>query len=156
MKDPARWPPQLREELGKRFRRRGSGARARSHRRHFPRARRALDDFKPDVIMFGDDQYENFKEDIVSAFAVLAYDSTSRAVEEPGLNPWGEPNDARFSYEATVPPANTWHRGSSITASTGHAYRPLHHPRGHALCLQRYCCWTTSASGSTIPWCRSR
>ena len=37
-----------------------------------PRRARALDEFKPDlIVMWGDDQYENFKEDIVPPFAVL-------------------------------------------------------------------------------------
>jgi hypothetical protein len=39
------------------------------------RVRQALDDFDPDfVLIWGDDQYENFKEDIVPAFSVLAYE----------------------------------------------------------------------------------
>ena len=38
------------------------------------RVRQALEDFDPDfVLIWGDDQYENFKEDIVPAFSVLAY-----------------------------------------------------------------------------------
>src|SRR5439155_1366694 len=57
----------------------GVGA-ARRHRKGlvtwFARARRVLDDFAPDfVVVWGDDQYENFKEDIIPPFCVLAYDA---------------------------------------------------------------------------------
>src|ERR1700732_5644501 len=72
MKNPSRWPPQLREELGDDFGTASAGKARQVFRRHFAAARRALDDFKPDVIiMLGDDQYENFKEDVVRPFALL-------------------------------------------------------------------------------------
>jgi hypothetical protein len=66
MKNPANWPPQLREELGNDW---GTAAAARGrevYRAHFAEARRVIDDFAPDlIVMWGDDQYENFKEDII-------------------------------------------------------------------------------------------
>ena len=38
----------------------------------FRAIRKALDDFNPDlVLIWGDDQYENFREDIIPAFCVL-------------------------------------------------------------------------------------
>jgi hypothetical protein len=41
----------------------------------FDRTRAALDEFQPDaVLIWGDDQYENFREDIIPPYAVLAYD----------------------------------------------------------------------------------
>src|SRR5688572_26883820 len=44
--------------------------------------RRELDTFNPDfVLIWGDDQYENFREDCVPAFAILAYDSVD-------IQPW--------------------------------------------------------------------
>src|SRR5215472_16926023 len=73
-KDPAGWPAPLREELSNDWGTAAAGRAREVYRRHFAEARRALDDFQPEVvIMFGDDQYENFKEDIVPPFAVLAY-----------------------------------------------------------------------------------
>ena len=37
------------------------------------RARAALDAFNPDfVLMWGDDQYENFREDIIPAYCISA------------------------------------------------------------------------------------
>ena len=50
----------------------------------FRKARRLLDDFAPDVVViWGDDQYENFKEDIIPPFCVLAYESIEH-------RPWAE------------------------------------------------------------------
>src|SRR5437868_5160025 len=111
IKDPSRWPPQLREELGGDFGTTSAGKARQVFRRHFAEARRALDDFKPDVIvMFGDDQYENFKEDIVPPFAVLAYED--RDIQpwkhrRSSYNPWNEPADRPFGRAATPKPANT-------------------------------------------------
>ena len=52
------------------------------------RVRQALDDFDPDfVLIWGDDQYENFKEDIVPAFSVLAY-------EDMTIKPWEQASAA--------------------------------------------------------------
>src|SRR5829696_5755860 len=71
MKNPANWPAPVREELGNDW---GASAAARGrevYRAHFAEARRVIDEFNPDVVvMWGDDQYENFKEDIVPPFAV--------------------------------------------------------------------------------------
>src|SRR5260370_28548214 len=78
MKDPARWPAPLRAELGNDWGT-SSAARARQvYRAHFAEARRVIDAFNPDlIVMWGDDQYENFKEDVVPPFAVLAYEDRS-------------------------------------------------------------------------------
>ena len=135
MKDPSHWPAQLRDELGDDFGATSAGRARQVFRRHFAEARRALDEFRPDVIvMFGDDQYENFKEDIVPPFAVLAYDEhTVEPWKNRSWNPWGEPNDARFSFIG--------HRAAGKYLASGlldcgfdaaYAYRPLHHSLGHA------------------------
>ena len=137
MKDPARWPAQLRDELGDDFGATSAGKARQVFRRHFAEARRALDDFKPDVIiMFGDDQYENFKEDIVPPFAVLAYED--RDIQpwkhrRSSYNPWNEPADHTFRL--------CGHRQAGKYLASGlleagidaaYAYKPLHHPLGHA------------------------
>jgi hypothetical protein len=135
MKDPAHWPASLRAELGDDFGAAAAGRARPVYRRHFAETRRVLDEFKPDVVvMFGDDQYENFKEDIVPPFAVLAYDGH---VIEPwrnrAWNPWGEPQDKRFNFKG--------HRAAGKYLAAGlleqgieaaYAYKPLHHPLGHA------------------------
>jgi Catalytic LigB subunit of aromatic ring-opening dioxygenase len=86
------------------------------------------------IIMFGDDQYENFKEDIVPPFAVLAYDGHEiEPWKNRAWNPWREPNDRHFSFAG--------HRavGKYLASGllehgidTAYAYKPLHHPLGHA------------------------
>ena len=46
------------------------------HREALQTVRQAIDDFAPDaVIIFGDDQYENFKEDVIPPFNVYCMDS---------------------------------------------------------------------------------
>jgi hypothetical protein len=137
MKDPAHWPEQLRAELGDDWGAAAAGRARQVFRRHFAEARRALDEFKPDVIiMWGDDQYENFKEDIVPAFAVLAYED--RDIEpwkhrRSPDNPWSEPADKTFRLKG--------HRDAGKYLAAGliesgidvaYAYKPLHHPLGHA------------------------
>lgn len=74
-KDPANWPVEMQAEWGD-----DNGATAAPlHRTQLVeglnRVRSELDAFDPDVIViWGDDQYENFREDIVPPFSVLAYD----------------------------------------------------------------------------------
>src|ERR1700745_3150538 len=98
---PAGWPEGMRREWGD-----DEGlAAARRHREALlawcRKTRKALDDFAPDlVIVWGDDQYENFKEDVIPPFCVLAYDSLSAKPweERPGANAWGEPNAETLVY----------------------------------------------------------
>ena len=59
-------------------------------------ARAALDAFNPDfILIFGDDQYENFREGGVPAFGVFALDEIdSRPYFRAGTNnAWSEPAD---------------------------------------------------------------
>ena len=133
---PEGWPEAMRQEWGS-----DEGLEAaRRHRKalvtSFARARRVLDDFAPDfVVVWGDDQYENFKEDIIPPFCVLAYDAIEHRPWEKATwaNAWEEPKDATFSYKG--------HRAAAKRLTSGliesgfdvsYAYRPLHHPLGHA------------------------
>jgi hypothetical protein len=136
---PEGWPEPMRQEYGADE---GRSAAAR-HRTAlvagFRRLRQRLDDFAPDVVLiWGDDQYENFKEDVIPPFCVLAYDAIEhRPWSEPRWkttpNAWGEAADTAFTYKG--------HRGAAKSLVTGlldrgfdvaYAYRPLHHPIGHA------------------------
>jgi len=94
LKDESTWPDRLRAAWGTD---RGLTA-CEAHRQaivaEFAVVRRALDAFKPDVVViWGDDQYENFKSDIIPAFCVMAVDEFSFEVpqfrDQP--NVWGEP-----------------------------------------------------------------
>jgi hypothetical protein len=69
-------------------------------RRNLERVRRRIDEFAPDlVLIWGDDQYENFRESIIPPFCVLAYDEF---VHKPwkkfhlGENVWGEDADTEL------------------------------------------------------------
>ena len=82
LRHPAGWPAPMRQEYGNDA---GVSA-ARRHREGwspgFRNARRVLDEFDPDfVVIWGDDQYENFKEDVIPPFCVMAY-------EEMAPKPW--------------------------------------------------------------------
>ena len=96
------------------------------------KTRAALDAFKPDfVLMWGDDQYENFKEDVVPPYCISAYERFK--FPTPPGNVWGE-------TDKTCRPAGPSGGGAKMLASrlieegfdTAYAYKPLHHPLGHA------------------------
>jgi len=137
MKNPARWPEGVREELGNDW---GASAAARArevYRAHFAEARRVIDAFNPDlIVMWGDDQYENFKEDIVPPFAVLAYEDQERqpwAHRRSPWNPWGEATDKSFRVRGHKE-AGKYLASGLIEAGidVAYAYKPLHHEMGHA------------------------
>jgi hypothetical protein len=131
LKTPDGWPSEMRAEWGNDE---GASSAAR-HRADLvgwlDRTRAALDAFKPDfVLIWGDDQYENFKEDIVPPYCVSAYDRF--AFKAPPGSVWGE-TDAAFDLPG--------HRAAAkMLASalieegfdTAYAYKPLHHPLDHA------------------------
>jgi hypothetical protein len=130
-RDPANWPEPLRREYGDD----GGASAAAAHRarlvHHFRRARQVLDDFRPDVvIVWGDDQYENFKEDIIPPFCVLAYDEVeARPFQHArGPNIWGEGPDTTVRI--------TGHRAAAkflarrlleAGIDMPYAYQPLHY-----------------------------
>jgi hypothetical protein len=137
MKNPANWPAPLREELGNDWGA-SSASRAREvYRAHFAEARRAIDEFNPDlIVMWGDDQYENFKEDIVPPFAVLAYEDQDLQPwkhRRSPWNPWNEPADHTLRVRGHRE-AGKYLASGLIEAGidVGYAYKPLHHPMGHA------------------------
>lgn len=97
LRDPASWPAPMREEWGD-----DEGATAATkHRNRFlvaaRRVRAAVDEFRPDsVIVFGDDQYENFHEDSIPTFGIYIRDqfetkpfARSRGGGNPRPNVWG-------------------------------------------------------------------
>jgi hypothetical protein len=129
-RDPASWPAPMRREYGDD----GGTASAAAHREalvgHFRHARKILDDFRPDaVLIWGDDQHENFTEDIIPPFCVLAYDAIeAKHRARDTSNVWGEAPDTVFRYSG--------HREASKYLTRrlleqgidmSYAYRPLHH-----------------------------
>ncbi len=143
-KDIANWPAPMRAEWSNDF-----GTRAAAEHREalvngFERVRAALDTFRPDaVIIWGDDQYENFKEDLIPPFAILAFDDLD-------LYPWAHAETSSFMKDK----ANVWGEDSSKhyrlrgrpdiardlvsglleqDIDVAYAYKPLHHGSiGHA------------------------
>jgi hypothetical protein len=102
-KDPASWPDSMRADWADD----GGTAAAAVHRRDLlnglARVRAALDEFEPDiVVVWGDDQYENFREEVVPPFCVLAYEDIEvhpfgMIAERHMPNYWGAPDDARIT-----------------------------------------------------------
>ena len=141
VKDPATWPEAMRTEYGD-----DQGiAAARMHRDRlvagFRQQRAELDAFNPDfVLIWGDDQYENFKEDIIPPFCVLAYDDIQcqpmmNHDGSPRRNVWNEPADKVFPYSGH-PGARSLVSGLiNQGVDMSYAYKPLHEKGGlgHAI-----------------------
>jgi hypothetical protein len=103
-KDPASWPELMRREWGTD---KGAAAAA-EHRRRCVEAfrvmRKELDAFAPDfVLMWGDDQYENFREDVIPPFCVFATPEVQcrpfARMRAGAPNVWGEPADTLFTVK---------------------------------------------------------
>lgn len=137
-KDPRNWPARMRREWSDDL----GLASAAEHRRAlitgFDRLRAALDDFSPDlIVIWGDDQYENFRADIIPPFCVLAYEdlkvtpwaSAQHSSDMKGRpNIWGESRETSFTIHG--------HRDAGLhlvgnlldqNIDVAYAYEPLHH-----------------------------
>jgi hypothetical protein len=131
LRTPDGWPAAMRAEWGND---QGTSAAAR-HRADLvawmDRVRAALDAFKPDfVLIWGDDQYENFKEDVVPPYCINAYDRFT--FKAPPGSVWGE---ADRPYDLPGHPAAAKMLATRLIEEgfdTAYAYKPLHHPLGHA------------------------
>lgn len=130
---PEWWPPAMRREWAEDE---GLAAAAR-HRQALltglRRVREAIDAFRPDaVIVMGDDQYENFREDLVPPFCVLAYEDTKVVPFEAtrfGPNPWGEPPETAFEIRGDRQLGKALVSGLLARGvDMAYAYRPGHHP----------------------------
>ena len=133
-RDQANWPADMVAEMGND---RGVAA-STSHRERliscFRQQRKILDEFKPDfVIIFGDDQYENFQEDIIPPFCIFGLDDTfetepwKKARYGREENAWGHPQDWKLRLHG--------HREGAKCVATGlikrgmpiaYAYKLLH------------------------------
>jgi hypothetical protein len=131
-KHPEGWPAPMRAEWGA-----DEGtASAIVHRQRLVvelrKVRAALDAFRPDfVVIWGDDQYENFKEDIVPPYCISAHPSFEFG--PPQNNVWGEGAEKKYHLSGNVAAAKQL--ASSLISEgfdTAYSYKPLHHPLGHA------------------------
>lgn len=104
----------------------------------FERTRQAIDDFQPDVVLiWGDDQYENFKEDIIPPYAVLAYPDLevkpwAHAAASSDMqgrpNIWDEPADTTITVRGR-PDIGKYLATKLMEreVDVAYAYKPLHH-----------------------------
>lgn len=137
-KEVANWPAAMRAEWSD-----DGGTRAAAgHRKAliagFERVRAALDAFRPDVVLiWGDDQYENFKEDVIPPFTILAFDdldlypwghAQASSMMNGKANAWGE--DASKHYRLRGRPDVARHLATALLErdfDVAYAYKPLHH-----------------------------
>ena len=128
---PAGWPEGMRQEWGEDE---GKSA-AMRHRDEIVgwlrRTRKAIDDFKPDfVLIWGDDQYENFREDVIPPYCIQAHPEFEFGV--PPNNVWGE-TERRYHLKGQVEAAKQLATGLLEAGfDAAYSYKPLHHPLGHA------------------------
>jgi len=141
LKDPRSWPAPMRAEWSDD----DGTAFAATHRAAFVtgvrKARAAIDEFAPDcVIVFGDDQYENFREDIIPPFCIFIQDEfrTQPFLRGRGGTPqpniWGEPRDRLMVTRGQPQAAKALTTGLLEAGfDMPYCYRMLHHEGlGHA------------------------
>ena len=133
VKDPAGWPEPMRREWGDD---RGCTA-APGHRAQliegFDRVRSAIEGFRPDfILVWGDDQYENFKEDIIPPYSILAYPDRTVQPYQTKMGQmfpsyWDEPKDMEITIEGRPDIASAL-AGSLLDDGfdVAYAYEPLH------------------------------
>lgn len=138
-KDPARWPAAMREEWGDDAGETAAAVHRAALVAGFARVRAALDAFAPDVVViWGDDQYENFREDLIPPYALLAYgdmtilpwaDAQHSSAMTGKPNVWGEDSETSFTVRGR-PDVARWLTGALLGSGidVAYAYEPLHHP----------------------------
>jgi Catalytic LigB subunit of aromatic ring-opening dioxygenase len=132
-KDPGSWTAEMRQEFGT-----DEGLTASIvHRQRlvagFRILRAEIDAFKPDfLLIWGDDQYENFKEDIIPAFCILAWDTLEcQPLKHRKRNAWGEPQDKVFKYHGCAKQGRYLAtRLLEQDIDMAYAYKPLHEEDG--------------------------
>ena len=131
LRTPEGWPAGMRAEWGD-----DQGAAAASRHRAalvgwMEKTRAALDDFKPDfVLMWGDDQYENFRDDVIPPYCIAAHEQF--IFSPPADNVWGE-TDKTYQVAGHREAAKMLAtRLIEAGFDTAYSYKPLHHPLGHA------------------------
>ena len=129
---PEGWPEAMRKEWGGDE---GAGA-ARLHRERLVeslrRTRAQIDEFAPDlIVIWGDDQYENFREDVIPPYCIYAHESFEFG--PPAHNVWKEPAEKKFRMPGNVAAAKYLASGLIEAGfDAAYSYKPLHHPLGHA------------------------
>lgn len=130
-KDPTTWPEPMQAEWGADEARASAATHRAALVAGFERVRSELEAFDPDfLLVWGDDQYENFKEDLIPPYALLAYDDLEARpwARSPLPNVWGEPADTAVKVRGR-PDAARWLAAELLEAGVdvAYAYKPLHH-----------------------------
>jgi hypothetical protein len=134
-RDPNAWPEPMRRQWGE-----DEGqTHAERHRAELIErlrwARAELDRFAPDlVLIWGDDQYENFREDGVPAFSISACDRFEvRPFAAGRANSWDEPPDTEFCFVGHRT-AGKYLASRLLEAGfdVAYAYQPRHEVLPHA------------------------
>lgn len=139
VKDPADWPEAMRREWADDQ----ASASAAGHRaalvQGLRKVRAALDSFAPDVVLvWGDDQHENFHEDLIPPYSVLCYpdietrpwlQATDSAMMAGKPNVWNEPADTVRRVRGAPKVARRLVENLIDNGfDAAYAYKPLHHP----------------------------
>jgi hypothetical protein len=130
-RDPANWPAAMRAEWGDDQGVAGAAGHRATLLAGFARLRARLDEFQPEaIVMWGDDQYENFREDVIPPYALLAYGDIDNQpwARFPWRNVWGEPKDQTHTVKGR-PDIARWlaERLLDDEVDVAYAYEPLHH-----------------------------
>ena len=138
LKNPAAWPALMQAEWSDDFGTRAASVHHAAMGSGFRRIRAVLDDFAPDfIVIWGDDQYENFKEDVIPPFCVMAYDEVVARPWEGHVdsgakrikqNIWAESPETAF-HVACHREAAKYLAEHLLEASfdVAYAYKPLHY-----------------------------
>ena len=138
-KDPANWPDVMRAEWANDMGTAAAGLHRAAMVAQFRRVREELDRFNPDlVLIWGDDQYENFKEDIIPPFTICAYGDVdvypwrhaqgSSMMDGGKPNAWGEGPDVHYRLRGRRDVGKHLTTGLIEAGfDVAYAYKPLHH-----------------------------
>jgi hypothetical protein len=164
-KDPSSWPEAIRLEWSDDHGLASAKAQRERLVNAFRRLRSEIDAFNPDfLLIWGDDQYENFKEDIIPPFCVLAYEDMecqpfTNKDGSARRNIWDEPADKVFKYRGHQSGARSLvsdliNQGFDLA----YAYKPLHESGGLGNTPSSILCytWTTTGPVWIIPWFHSK
>jgi len=132
LKDPANWSDEAKAEWGNDEGTTAAGTHRLELVKWMDRIRAELDEFNPDlIVMWGDDQYENFREDVIPPYCVNAHEQFTITV--PRDNVWNETEADHYDLPGNVA-AGKYLVSKLIEEGfdAAYSYRPLHHPLGHA------------------------
>lgn len=135
IKDKRNWPAGMQAEWGDDEGLSNAPAHREAILKGIRKVRSAIDDFKPDaIVVWGDDQYENFREDIIPPFCVLAFQEDLRVRPHSVTpNPWNESHEKEFLVRSAPEISKALVSGLLESSfDMAYAYKPLHDGLSHA------------------------